>query len=155
MDGHGDLHARNICLTKTPAIYDCIEFSAGFRCGDVAVEHAFLIMDLRYRGHARLAEAYLDQVIEESGDEEMRDLMPMMVRYRAMVRAKISAITTQEEEIDRIAKQAAALSARRHLNLAALVTVEERGPALFVACGLPGTGKTFVCEELARQIGPP
>ncbi len=153
IDGHGDLHARNVCLITPPAIYDCIEFSASFRCGDTAAEHAFLIMDLRYRGHTNLAKAYLDEVITESGDEEMRDLMPMMIRYRAMVRAKVAALTTQEEEVGPEALREAVTSARRHLNLAAMVSLEERGPALFIACGLPGTGKTHVCEELAHQSG--
>ena len=36
-DGHGDLHAGNICFVDdTVVAYDCIEFSEALRCGDVA-----------------------------------------------------------------------------------------------------------------------
>ncbi|NCF90802.1 MAG: AAA family ATPase [Verrucomicrobiaceae bacterium] len=153
MDGHGDLHARNICLTNPPAVYDCIEFNDSFRCEDVATEHAFLVMDLRYRRHRALATAYLDEVISHSGDEQMRELIPMLVRYRAMVRAKVAAFTSSEEECGPQARQSAAVSAQRYMNLAAITAVEDGQPMVYLSCGLPGTGKTYVCEELARQSG--
>ena len=44
VDGHGDLHARNICMTDPPTVYDCIEFEAGVPLyGDVATEVAFTV----------------------------------------------------------------------------------------------------------------
>ena len=107
VDGHGDLHARNICLTDPPLIYDCIEFSAGFRCADVATENAFLVMDLIYRGHRELARAYLEAYVEASGDDEQLELMPVLVRYRAMVRAKVSAIAAGEHELEAGDREAA------------------------------------------------
>lgn len=46
-DGHGDLHAGNVCMTDEGIrIYDRIEFAPRFRCGDVACDLAFLAMDL-------------------------------------------------------------------------------------------------------------
>jgi len=153
IDGHGDLHAGNICLTNPPAVYDCIEFNDSFRCEDVATEHAFLVMDLRFRRHPALATAYLDEVIGHSGDGQMRELIPMLIRYRAMVRAKVAAFTSSEEECGPQARQTAAASAQRYMNLAAITAVEDGKPMVFLSCGLPGTGKTYVCEELARQSG--
>ncbi len=153
IDGHGDLHARNICLTDPVAIYDCIEFEPGFRCGDVATEHAFLVMDLRFRGHSELAKAYLDAVVAGTGDAEMRALMPPLVRYRAMVRAKVSAIAAGEEELSADARQEAAETARRYLRLAACSAIEEDGPWWLMFCGLPASGKSSIAEALARASG--
>lgn len=153
VDGHGDLHARNICLTDPPAIYDCIEFAPAFRCGDVATEHAFLVMDLRFRGHPELAAAYLDEVIRESRDPEIRDLMPPLVRYRAVVRAKVSAVAAGEPEIPAADRAAAADTARRYLRLAAASAVEEDGPWWLMLCGLPGCGKSSIADGLAASAG--
>lgn len=149
VDGHGDLHARNICLTDPPAIYDCIEFSPEFRCGDVATEHAFLVMDLRFRGHPGLASAYLDEVVSRSGDTGIRDLMPPLVRYRALVRAKVSAITAGETDFSQAARAGAAGTALRYLRLAAASAIEEDGPWWLMFCGLPGSGKSSVARALA------
>ncbi len=155
VEGHGDLHARNICLCDPIAIYDCIEFSAGFRCEDVATENAFLVMDLLYRGHRELARAYLDAYIAESGDAGQRALVPALVRYRAMVRAKVSAIVAGETEISAPDREGALASAKKHLHLCAASAVAEDGPLLVLACGLPATGKTTVLEELSRETGWP
>lgn len=153
VDGHGDLHARNICLIDPPAIYDCIEFNPAFRCGDVATEHAFLAMDLRFRGHPELARAYLETVLAESGDPGMAEVLPMLIRYRAMVRAKVSAITSGESEIPADARAEAASLAVRYLRLAAATAVEEEGPWWLAFCGLPASGKSSVAEALRRSSG--
>ncbi len=153
VDGHGDLHARNLCLTEPPAIYDCIEFEPGFRCGDVATEHAFLIMDLRYRRRPDLAEKYLNAVMDGSGDREIRTLTPFLLRYRAMVRAKVDAITAGESELGETARREAADGARLHLRLAAASVVEEEGPWWLMFSGLPGSGKSSIAGELMRASG--
>ena len=153
VEGHGDLHARNICMTDPPAIYDCIEFNPGFRCADVATEHAFLVMDLRFRGHAELADVYLDAVIEESGDADIRRLMPMLVRYRAMIRAKVSAIAAGEREMPEEKRRDSATAARRYLRLAAATAIGDHAP-LWIACGgLPATGKSTLARTLAEAAG--
>jgi uncharacterized protein len=148
VDGHGDLHARNICLTDPVAIYDCIDFEPAFRRGDVATEHAFLIMDLRFRGHPELAEVYLREIVAATGDREMESMIPALARYRAMVRAKVSAITSGEKEISGRSRREAGANAARYLRLAAALAVEERGPVWLALCGLPGTGKSTLAGEL-------
>ncbi len=153
VDGHGDLHARNICLVDPPAIYDCIEFNPSLRCGDVATEHAFLAMDLRFRGHPELARAYLDTVVAEGGDEEMTEVVGPLIRYRAMVRAKVSAIAAGETEIPLPEREEAAETARRYLQLAASSAVEDDGPRWVLCCGLPASGKSVVAAELSRASG--
>lgn len=151
IDGHGDLHARNICLTDPVAIYDCIEFNPAFRCGDIATEHAFLLMDLRFRGHAELARVYRDAVLAENGDREMEALLPMLVRYRAMVRAKVAAITARESELPQVDQAKARDEARAYLRLAAVSAIEEDGPLWFLFCGLPASGKSCIAEALAAS----
>lgn len=153
VDGHGDLHARNICLVDPPVIYDCIEFNPGFRCGDVATEHAFLVMDLRFRGHPELARAYLDTVIRESGDAAMKEVLPTLVRYRAMVRAKVSAILAGEEEMPDDERANSAQIALRYLRVAAASAIEEDGPRWLIFCGLPASGKSSVAEALREASG--
>lgn len=153
VDGHGDLHARNICLIDPPAIYDCIEFNPGFRCGDVASEHAFLVMDLRFRGHPELAFAYLETVIRESGDEEMKMILPPLVRYRAMVRAKVSAILSGEAELPDDERAESARIALRYFRLAAASAIEDDGPWWLIFCGLPASGKSSVAEALREASG--
>mgnify|MGYP000966256879 CR=1 FL=1 len=150
VDGHGDLHARNICLIKPPAIFDCIEFNPAFRCVDVATEHAFLLMDLRHRGHPELARIYLDTVLAESRDEGMKLVLPTLVRYRAMVRAKVSAITAGEKEFTPEARAEAGEAAREYLRLAAVSAIEEDGPWWLIFCGLPASGKSSIAHSLVQ-----
>jgi hypothetical protein len=155
VDGHGDLHARNVCLTDPPAIYDCIEFSESFRCGDVATEIAFMAMDLRYRGHRELAARFVTTYAEVSGDAEVARLLPPLVRYRAIVRAKVAAMAASDPDISASDRTAAAESARRHLRLAAATAVEVGGPLWIAACGPPASGKSVLLEALAHETGWP
>src|SRR5262245_47511585 len=47
-EGHGDLRTDHICLDQHGEIqvFDCVEFSKGIRCADVASDLAFLLVDL-------------------------------------------------------------------------------------------------------------
>ena len=155
VDGHGDLYARNVCLVEPPAIYDALEFSAAFRCGDVATEVAFLAMDLRYRGHRALADSFVDAYARAAHDEGLRAVLPELVRYRAMVRAKVDALAARDPSIDAADRERAAAAARRHLRLAAWTCAEDDGALALVASGLPGSGKSFVFDALAREAGWP
>jgi aminoglycoside phosphotransferase family enzyme/predicted kinase len=154
VDGHGDLHARNIFLTDPPAIFDCIEFRPQFRCGDVAFENAFLVMDLIHRGRPDLADAYLSAYLERSGDTGQRALMPMLISYRAMVRAKVGALAAASPELPDGERAAEINEARRYLQLAAAAVVSHP-PVLVVACGLPGSGKSYLLQTFAARTGWP
>jgi len=149
VDGHGDLHARNICLEDPPVIFDCIEFDPCLRCGDTASEHAFLLMDLRFRGRRDLAEVYLKTVLEEDGDAEIPSLLPALMQYRALVRSKVASIAAREPGGDGPEEEGARAEARRYLRLAGALAAEEDGPLWIAFHGLPGTGKTSLAAELA------
>ncbi len=155
VDGHGDLHARNVCMTDPPAIYDCLEFAPAFRCGDVATENAFLVMDLRYRGARDLADAYVAAYVAAREDAGMTSLLPTLCSYRAMVRAKVAALAAAQPELPEDDRAGAAQSARRHVMLAAAYAVEQRGLWWIVVCGPPASGKSTVCAKLAIDTGWP
>lgn len=155
VDGHGDLHCRNICMTAPPTVYDCIEFAPAFRCGDVATENAFLVMDLRYRGAPQLAAVYERAYIAASGDAEQAALLPTLGSYRAMVRAKVAVFASSEAELPAADREAARDSARRHLLLAAAMALEARGPLWIVVFGPPASGKSTLCHALAALAGWP
>lgn len=148
VDGHGDLHARNICLTDPPIVYDCIEFEPAFRCGDVATENAFLVMDLRHRGAPALAAAYERAYVRASGDTAQPTLLPTLCSYRAVVRAKVAALAAAEPELPADDRAGARASAARHLRLGAVFLGEARDPLWLVVCGPPASGKSRLCAAL-------
>ena len=61
VDGHGDLRCENICLTDPVSIFDCVEFQPAFRCGDMANDFSFLVMDVEFRGRHDLAKALVER----------------------------------------------------------------------------------------------
>lgn len=94
VDGHGDLHARNIfLLPEGPVVFDCIEFNPHFRQLDVLSELAFLCMDLEAGGHRELSEVFMTAYcrdwacIENREDEQ---LFLYFKAYRANVRLKVA-----------------------------------------------------------------
>jgi len=155
VDGHGDLHARNVCMTEPPAVYDCIEFEPRFRVADVAAEVAFLAMDLRYRGAPALARTFVDAYVASTGDRELPALLPWLCSYRAMVRAKVAAIAAGEVELSTSDRDGARHSARAHLRLAAVYGVETAAPLWLVLCGPPASGKSSIAAALHGAAGWP
>ena len=155
IDGHGDLHARNICMTVPPALYDCIEFEPRFRRGDQALDVAFLLMDLRYRGANDLAAVFAFAYANARGDAELPALLPTLCAYRAMVRAKVALFAAREAELPAADRDGARQSARRHLELAAALQVEGMGPLWLVLCGPPASGKSQIAAALVDLAGWP
>ena len=56
-------------------IFDCLEFSPAYRCGDVAAEIAFLVMDLAHAGRADLGWWFADAYVRATGDAELWQLL--------------------------------------------------------------------------------
>jgi hypothetical protein len=152
VDGHGDLHARNICMTDPPTVYDCLEFEPAFRCGDVATEIAFLAMDLRYRGAPDLARRFVEAYVAVCRDVRLPALLPPLCSYRAMVRAKVDAISASESELPPEQREAARDCAHQHLRLASAFVIENGGNRWLLVCGPPASGKSRLCHELASSV---
>lgn len=151
VEGHGDLHARNICMTDPPLAYDCLEFRLDLRAGDRATDLAFLLMDLRYRGHAPLERAARDAYVAESGDRGLRGVLAELVQYRAMVRAKVDAFGARDRRIGDEERERLSKGARRHLRLAAWSGIEGARAIVVLASGLPASGKSTVLLEAGRE----
>ena len=149
-DGHGDLRCSSVCLTEPIQIFDCLEFSQRLRCGDVASDLAFLAMDLSWRGRRDLADELVHRYSELTRDGELEGLIPFYGSYRACVRAKVSALSAQGASVSPTERARFRADARELFALACRYASEDRPPLLLVVCGLSGTGKSTVAEQLAR-----
>jgi len=149
-DGHGDLHARNICMTEPIQVYDCIEFCRRFRVADVAAELAFLLMDLEFRGRRDLAELFLTTYRAQVADPDLLTLLPFYKSYRAWVRGKVETLLAEETEVAAVAREQARERSRRYFNLALGYHVP---PMLLLTAGMMGVGKTTLARALASALG--
>lgn len=148
---HGDLHLGNlIVLDGEPRLFDAIEFSAALRWTDVVADIAFLVMDLQARGRVDLASRFLNAWLERSGDYAGLQLLPWYLSYRAMVRAKIAAI--RAGQVEGAARADSLAECARYLALAA-AQIRPPAPALLIASGVSGAGKTSQSQPLVEDCG--
>lgn len=97
---HGDMHLRNLAwLERGPIAFDCIEFNPQLRWIDVISEIAFLVMDLQQRKQYQLANRFLNSYLEITGDYAGLSVLPFYLCYRAMVRAKVTALLLEQDNI--------------------------------------------------------
>ncbi|MCC7461784.1 MAG: AAA family ATPase [Gammaproteobacteria bacterium] len=146
---HGDLHTRNIVRDSGRLLaFDCVEFEPGFRWIDVADDVAFLVADLQTQGAPRLAQAFLQAWLETGGDWQGCRLLPLYQAHRALVRAKVAALSISSD-----ADAAAALRRAHARYLAHAGAVLHPGqPAVLLMCGLSGSGKTWLAARLAPEL---
>ncbi|MGA2401328.1 MAG: hypothetical protein ABSG91_06440 [Syntrophobacteraceae bacterium] len=95
-DAHGDLRAEHVYFLDRIQIIDCIEFNERFRYGDIAVDLAFLHMDIERLGTPALSLAVLNGYVESSRDYAIYTLLDFYSCYRAVVKTKISCLTMAE-----------------------------------------------------------
>ncbi|MEZ5980586.1 MAG: phosphotransferase [Planctomycetota bacterium] len=116
-EGHGDLHAGNVCLVGDEVfVYDCVEFDLDLRTDDVACDVAFLVMDLEQRGHAEHARRLVELYAEVSGDAELARLVPFYAAHRALIRCKVDLFRAADATEDE--REQALDEAARYLELA-------------------------------------
>lgn len=151
----GDIHLENICLTDDSVyIFDCIEFNERFRCCDTAADVAFLLMDLDFHGRHDLSETVVASYLETSGDAGMISLIDFYKVYRAFVRGKIESFHMLDSGIDPQGQAVAKSKAIRYFRLARGYIERTRlQPTLFITCGLMGSGKSGLADQLAFELG--
>jgi aminoglycoside phosphotransferase family enzyme/predicted kinase len=152
-DGHGDLRLDHLYLGDDGelTIVDCIEFSARFRCADVAADVAFLSMDLAAHGHVELAERFLARYARASDDYDLYAVIDFYESYRAYVRGKVSALTARQTSSE-LAEHARA-DARRHFALA--LSAGRRSllaPVVVAVGGVIASGKSTIADALADRL---
>ena len=152
-ESHGDLHLDNIFFEDPPTIFDCIEFNERFRCGDVAVDLAFLAMDLDFRGRPDLANRLIKGYVEASGDRGLLELLDFYKCYRAYVRGKISCFTASDPALESALRRQWRNQARHYFGLAYRYAGGEERPSLIVLYGLMGSGKTNIARYLRETFG--
>lgn len=148
---HGDLHLGNIVLlADEPVPFDGIDFNPALRWIDVIDEVAFLVMDLLHSRRADLACRFLNAWLEATGDYAGVAVLHFYLAYRAMVRAKVSAIRACQPGC-KLRMQMQALAACRSYLALASACLPKPQPALIITHGLPGSGKsTFAQAALER-----
>ncbi|HEX7971499.1 MAG TPA: AAA family ATPase [Thiobacillus sp.] len=148
---HGDLHLGNMAwVDDTLLVFDCIEFNPELRWIDIQSEVAFCYMDLLQRGHADWAWLFLNRWLEATGDHAGLALLRYYAVYRALVRAKVSAIRSAQAAGSE--RDAARAELRTLLKLATTLTWIAP-PRLDITHGLSGSGKTTVTERLMQAPG--
>lgn len=157
VEGHGDLYSANICFDRKKDeiyIFDCIEFNERFRYGDVAVDIAFLAMDLDFVGLCHLSSAFIEIFQKDMSDDDLYKLLDFYKCYRAYVRGKIGCFTWSDPGVDEKTRDNSLQQAKRYFKLALRYAggIKET-PKLYVFMGLSGTGKSTISKRLAQSLG--
>ncbi|MEH6471624.1 MAG: AAA family ATPase [Halopseudomonas sp.] len=146
---HGDLHLRNIALYQGRACpFDCIEFNPRYRWIDPLSDLAFLLMDLQLRGYQALANRLLNRYLEHSLDYRPLPLLKLYTAYRAMVRAKVTLLSSGAAD--------SVLTSQNRLAYQAYVDLAEQTLAptqarLVLMHGASGSGKSWLSQQLIKQ----
>lgn len=151
-DGHGDLRPDHIYLSDSNGIQiiDCIEFNDRFRYGDVAVDLAFLHMDLIHMGALQWSLPAVAAYVSAAQDAEIYRLLDFYACYRAMVRVKVDCLRlaqVEQGERDRLEHRV-----RSYLDQAYRHAVHFNRPVLWVVFGLPASGKSTVAERISELL---
>lgn len=154
-EGHGDLHLGNLVLHDGQiVVFDCLEFSDALRWIDVISDLAFLAMDLRRRRHSLLAAALVNHWLASSGDYGGLAVWRWYLAYRALVRAKVTALRLEQqaETAPLAERQRGQADLQAYLHLAAAVQRPGR-PVLLISHGVSGSGKSHRSRLLAQRLG--
>ncbi len=150
---HGDLHLRNICRWQDKILlFDCIEFNEPFRFVDTMYDVAFAVMDLEARGRKDLANRFLNTYIEQTGDWEGLQVLPIYLSRQAYVRAKVTSFLLDDPLIPRGDRDAAAIAAAAYYHQAWEYTRSRQGKLILLS-GLSGSGKSTLGKKIAQAIG--
>lgn len=149
---HGDLHLRNIALWQDKImLFDCIEFNEPFRFVDVMYDVGFTVMDLEARHSPELGNAFLNAYIEQTGDWEGLQVLPLYLSRQAYVRAKVTSFLLDDPGVTADAKASAAKTASDYYKQAWDYTKPKQGQLILMS-GLSGSGKSTTAKLLSREL---
>lgn len=138
---HGDLHLANMVLMDGHVrLFDCIEFNENLRWIDVASDMAFTYVDLLAHREPGLANWFVNEVLNRSGDYEAALVLRFYGVYRALVRAKVAALSAAHGHGD-------SPDALVYVALAERLMMPSK-ICLVITHGLSGCGKTHASGAL-------
>jgi uncharacterized protein len=150
---HGDPHLGNICQWDNQLmLFDCIEFNDSFRLVDVMYDVAYIVMDLAVRDRPDLGAIFLSAYVEQTGDWEGLQVLPIYVNRQTYVRAKVTSFMLNDPGVPDEEKKKGSEKAALYYRLAWEYATPKPGK-IFLTCGLSGSGKSTTARELARQMG--
>ena len=152
-DVHGDLRMEHIAVLDPRRVngiclMDCVEFDERYRCQDIYLDVAFLLMDFEFNGYFyesvlffgyyKNCFNYLKSIAPFGKYEPL--VIPFFKAYRAIVRCKISLLSPGED---------APAKALKYFNLAAFYLVLAQKRVVILNCGLSGSGKSSLSRLLS------
>lgn len=151
---HGDMHLANMAYMDSKiTIFDALEFNPDFRWIDVMSEVAFVVMDLLHHQRPDLASVFLSSYLEVTGDYDGLPLLRHFLVYRAMVRAKVSAIRAGQEKAKTDAWNEALGESDAFIDLAKQCKDFGKCSFLLITFGVSGSGKSLVSRRLVGRLG--
>jgi uncharacterized protein len=154
-EGHGDLRCEHVYLRPQLQIIDCIDFSLDLRCGDVAADLGFLLMDLDRQGAQKLAHHLLKTYATLTKDPDIYAVIDFYKCYRAMVRVKVNCLQLATGNLGLHATGRLERATEGLLAWAYDYARRLNRPLLFVTCGLPASGKSTLARALAEVLDIP
>ena len=149
---HGDLHLKNICLWNDKIqLFDRIEFNEEFRYVDVMCDVAFIVMDLDVRNRQDLSNIFLNTYLENTGDWQVLQVLPVYLSRQAYVRAQVNSMILDDPNISEENHQKAQQEANNYYDLAWKYTPQHQGKIIMMS-GLSGAGKTTVAKYLSEKF---
>ena len=150
---HGDLHLDNIALiNQVPTLFDGIEFNDEFRWIDGISDVAFLLIDLDFREQPGIKRRLLSDYMRITGDYSALKLLRFYCVYRALVRAKISALRLMQLDKKTIEYQHFKRITSQYIEQAKTEAFERKPPQLILLQGVSGSGKSFLSLQLLDHI---
>lgn len=150
---HGDLHLGNICDWNNQLyLFDCIEFNESFRFVDVMFDIAYIVMDLEAGHRPDLSALFLNTYVEQTGDWQGLEVLPIYVSRQTYVRAKVTSFMLGDPSVSDDDKAQASAKAARYYELAWRYAQPKAGQ-LILMTGLSGSGKSTTARRLAGQLG--
>jgi aminoglycoside phosphotransferase family enzyme/predicted kinase len=150
---HGDMHLGNmVLLDEKVVIFDGIEFSEELRWIDVMNETAFTAMDLEDRGRPDFAHRFLNRYLEQTGDYAGLSVFTFYLVYRALVRAKVAAIRSEQQPEHSGARRKLQTELAGYVRLARKCT-RPHDRRLLITHGVSGSGKTTGTTPLVEELG--
>jgi uncharacterized protein len=148
---HGDAHLRNIALWQDRLwLFDCIEFNEPFRFVDTMYDVGFICMDLDARGRRDFSNIFLNAYLEQTGDYEGLQVLPLYLSRQAYVRAKVTSFLLGDPSIPDAVKAESRVTAADYYKLAYDYTQNTTGKLVMMA-GLSGSGKSTTGKAIAES----